>query len=213
MVSLQRKVCIQNLWHIMATVIAQKWHSFLTELWHTYLLTGKENQCVKMKNFKCLSYFICCWNTLAIYSDRSTVGGGGEAWVPGNKHRTDACSGSTFYKTDLKKRLGTRYHIFYSWSLEMKKIIFRFKPKQTETRSVSGLFRFVSWNQKIIIFVCFGLFRCFKPISKQPKQTELFRTGPKQPEIVWKNPKDDLSQTAAEVAKQVNSFERILKQE
>ncbi len=28
----------------------------------------------------------------------------------------------------------------------------------------------------------FGLFRCFKPISKQPKQTELFRNKPKQTE-------------------------------
>jgi hypothetical protein len=26
----------------------------------------------------------------------------------------------------------------------------------------------------------FGLFRCFEPISKQPKQTELFRNKPKQ---------------------------------
>ena len=30
----------------------------------------------------------------------------------------------------------------------MKNKIFRFEPKQTETRSVSRLFRFVSWNQK-----------------------------------------------------------------
>jgi hypothetical protein len=49
----------------------------------------------------------------------------------------------------------------------------------------------------------FRLFRCFEPISKQPKETELFRNGPKQPE---KKPKDDLSQTAAEGAEQVNSF-------
>jgi hypothetical protein len=28
----------------------------------------------------------------------------------------------------------------------------------------------------------FGLFRCFEPISKQPKQTELFRNKPKQTE-------------------------------
>jgi hypothetical protein len=28
----------------------------------------------------------------------------------------------------------------------------------------------------------FGLFRCFKPISKQPKQTDLFRNKPKQTE-------------------------------
>jgi hypothetical protein len=28
----------------------------------------------------------------------------------------------------------------------------------------------------------FGLFRCFEPISKQPKQTDLFRNKPKQTE-------------------------------
>ncbi len=46
---------------------------------------------------------------------------------------------------------------------------------RTETRSVLVLFRFVSWNKKLKISVCFGLFRCFEPISKQLKQTELFR--------------------------------------
>ncbi len=55
----------------------------------------------------------------------------------------------------------------------MKNKIFWFEPKQTETRSVSRLFRFVSWNQK----KNFGLFRCFEPLSKQPKQTELFRNA------------------------------------
>ncbi len=33
---------------------------------------------------------------------------------------------------------------------------------------------------------CFGLFRCFGPVSKQPKQTELFRNKPK------KSPNNDL---------------------
>ncbi len=36
----------------------------------------------------------------------------------------------------------------------------------------------------------FGLFRCFKHISKQPKQTDLFRNKPKQTETTlnfWKN--------------------------
>ncbi len=50
----------------------------------------------------------------------------------------------------------------------------RNKPKQ-------DMFRFVSWNQKLKISVCFGLFWCFKPISKQLKQTELFRNKTKQP--------------------------------
>ncbi len=128
----------------------------------------------------------------------------------------------------------------------------RFKPKQTETRSVSRLFRFVSWNQNKNFSVCFGvsnLYRvnrnkqnCFETnrnnpecseksiihlprvlclhiettetnrtvskqtetirnvlknlsysylgssvcISKQPKQTELFRNEPKQSGMFWK---------------------------
>ncbi len=36
----------------------------------------------------------------------------------------------------------------------------------------------------------FGLFRCFEPISKQPKQTDLFRNKPKRTETAlnfWKN--------------------------
>ncbi len=36
----------------------------------------------------------------------------------------------------------------------------------------------------------FGLFRCFEPISKQPKQTDLFCNKPKQTETTlnfWKN--------------------------
>jgi hypothetical protein len=36
----------------------------------------------------------------------------------------------------------------------------------------------------------FGLFRCFESISKQPKQTDLFRNKPKQTEttlLFWKN--------------------------
>jgi hypothetical protein len=32
-----------------------------------------------------------------------------------------------------------------------------------------------------LFWLCFGLFRCFKPISKLLKQTELFRNKPKQP--------------------------------
>ncbi len=45
-------------------------------------------------------------------------------------------------------------------------------------------------NKQKIILVCFvkpktkhfSLFRCFKPVSKQPKQTDLFRIKPKQTE-------------------------------
>ncbi len=53
---------------------------------------------------------------------------------------------------------------------------FRFAPKQTGTQSVSVVFRFVLRNQKMFS----GLFRCFRPVSKQPKQTELFRNKPKK---------------------------------
>ncbi len=54
---------------------------------------------------------------------------------------------------------------------------FRFEPKQTETPSVLVVFCFVSRNQKTFFF---GLFRCFGPVSKQPKQTELYRNKPKK---------------------------------
>ncbi len=57
---------------------------------------------------------------------------------------------------------------------------FRFEPKQTETRSVSVVFRVCFVKPKTNNF---GLFRCFKPISKQQKQTELFRNKLKQPKI------------------------------
>ncbi len=60
---------------------------------------------------------------------------------------------------------------------------FWFEPKQTETRSVSVVFRFVSWNQKLKHSVCFGLFLCFEPILKQRKQTELFETNQNNPKF------------------------------
>ncbi len=37
-----------------------------------------------------------------------------------------------------------------------------------------------SWNQKLNYSVCLSFFWCFKHISKQPKQTELFWNKPKQ---------------------------------
>ncbi len=52
----------------------------------------------------------------------------------------------------------------------------------SKQRSVSVVFRFVSWNQKQKNLVCLGLFGCFEPLSKQPKQTELFHTKLKQTE-------------------------------
>ncbi len=61
---------------------------------------------------------------------------------------------------------------------------------RTETQSVSVVFRFVSRNQKTFFSVCFGLFRCFGPVSKQPKQTEFSRNKPKQTKKI---PKKTLS--------------------
>jgi hypothetical protein len=51
-------------------------------------------------------------------------------------------------------------------------IFFWFEPKRTETQSVSVVFRFVSAKPNKFFF---GLFRCFGPVSKQPKQTETNR--------------------------------------
>jgi hypothetical protein len=59
-------------------------------------------------------------------------------------------------------------------------IFFRFEPKQTETQSVSVVFRLVSQNQKTFFSVCFSLFRCFGPVSKQPKQTEFSQNKPEK---------------------------------
>ncbi len=61
-------------------------------------------------------------------------------------------------------------------SSKQSNFFFRFEPKQTETQSVSVVFRFVSRNQKHF----FGLFRCFGPVSKQPKQTEFCQNKPKK---------------------------------
>jgi hypothetical protein len=55
----------------------------------------------------------------------------------------------------------------------------RNKPKQDLFRVCFGLFRETKKKN-------FGLFRCFEPISKQPKQTELFRNEPKQSGMFWK---------------------------
>jgi hypothetical protein len=53
---------------------------------------------------------------------------------------------------------------------------FRFEPKQTETQSVSVDFRFVWRKQKQF----FRFVSVFGPVSKQPKQTHLFRNKPKK---------------------------------
>jgi hypothetical protein len=58
----------------------------------------------------------------------------------------------------------------------------RNKPKHNH-------FRFVSRNQKLFFSVCFGSFRCFGPVSKQPKQTDLFRYKPKKSKQYKRNRK------------------------
>ncbi len=57
---------------------------------------------------------------------------------------------------------------------------------RTETNRNKICFAFVSVRfVKPKIFL-FRLFRCFEPVSKQPKQTEQFRNEPKQSGIFWK---------------------------
>jgi hypothetical protein len=58
----------------------------------------------------------------------------------------------------------------------------QFEPKQTKTQSGSVVFWFAFLrNQKILFF---GLFRCFGPVSIQPKQTELLVWGIKKVDIL-----------------------------
>ena len=60
----------------------------------------------------------------------------------------------------------------------MKKKNFRFEPKQTETRSVSRLFRFVSWNQKFFFFVCFGVLNLYRNNRNKQNSFETNRNNP-----------------------------------
>jgi hypothetical protein len=74
----------------------------------------------------------------------------------------------------------------FSWlgCFRNKTKIFRFEPKHSETKSVLVDFRFVSRNKKFLfrfVSVCFGSFRYFKPVLKQPKHIDLFRNKPKKP--------------------------------
>ncbi len=68
----------------------------------------------------------------------------------------------------------------HHWSrVSSKQSKFFFGSNQNKAKLyLFWLFRFVSWNQKHFS-VCFGLFQCFGPVSKQPKQTELCRNKPK----------------------------------
>jgi hypothetical protein len=68
----------------------------------------------------------------------------------------------------LKPSQNLRLPSGYSWlgCPLNNQFFFRFEPKQTETQSVSVVFRFVSRNPKKFYSICFG------PVSKQPKQTE-----------------------------------------
>jgi hypothetical protein len=75
--------------------------------------------------------------------------------------------------TICMQRLPKGREMVYNTKTKQTKINFgsnRNKPKQDLFRVCFGLFR----EKK------FGLFRCFEPISKQPKQTDLFRNKPKQ---------------------------------
>ena len=61
-----------------------------------------------------------------------------------------------------------------------------FEPKQTETRSVSGLFRFVSWNQKQKILFCFVVSNLYR--HNRNKQN-CFETNRNNPNFFEKIPK------------------------
>ncbi len=57
---------------------------------------------------------------------------------------------------------------------------FRFEPKQTETRSVSRLFLFVSWNPNFFFSVCFGVSNLYR--NNRNKQN-CFETNRNNPEF------------------------------
>ncbi len=65
------------------------------------------------------------------------------------------------------------------------------KLKQDLFQFCFGLFHETIKQKKFV------LFRCFEPISKQLKQTEMFRNEPKQPKIFIKIPKYALYQTVS----------------
>ncbi len=86
-----------------------------------------------------------------------------------------------FVKTNRKISKKTFY---IRGVLETVNFFSRFKPKQTENQSVSVVFPFFFAKPNNFFF---GLFRCFgplsKPLSKQPKQTEL--KGSVQRKLRW----------------------------
>jgi hypothetical protein len=55
-------------------------------------------------------------------------------------------------------------------------IFFRFELKQTKTQSVWSFFGLFRESNNFFPF-CFTLFRCFRPVSKQLKQTEFMLWG------------------------------------
>ena len=69
--------------------------------------------------------------------------------------------------------------------LETNKSNFRFEPKQTETRSVSRLFRFVSWNQNQTVSVCFGVSNLYR---NNRKKQNCFVTNRNNPNFSEKYP-------------------------
>ncbi len=75
-------------------------------------------------------------------------------------------------------------NVLYQGVLETINFLSRFELKQTETQSVPISFSVCFFAKpKNLFSVCFGLFRCFGPVSKQPKQTELMVQGIKKVDI------------------------------
>ncbi len=86
----------------------------------------------------------------------------------------------------------SRHRIYYAVGCprnEKKNVSVR-----TETNRNKICFAFVSVCFVKPKQIFFGLFRCFEPISKLPKQTERFRNKPKQSGSFWKIPKYALYQ-------------------
>jgi hypothetical protein len=89
-------------------------------------------------------------------------------------------------ETNRNKPKKSPTNVLYEGVLETVIFFSRFEPKQTKIQSVSVVFQFAfSRNPKIFFrFVSVGLFRCFGPVSKQPKQTELMVWGIKKVDVL-----------------------------
>ncbi len=91
-------------------------------------------------------------------------------------------------KTDIFKSCNTPQKSFQSRVSSKQSNFFfgsnRNKPKLNLFRLFFSLFRETKKHFFRFVSVCFGLFRCFGLVSKQPKQTELMVWGIKKVDIL-----------------------------